>query len=321
MDRRCLVRWLAGASMSPLCWPSSAQEPALKLVYPYAPGGAGDALARLVATELQRALDRPVIVDSRTGASGRIGVQSVRDAAADGTTLLFTPSGPLVTLPHLGVKVGYEPEKDFAAVQRIAAFEVALAIDSRIPATSLRELIAWLKANPTRANYGTPGVGSQPHLAMIAIAKAADVALIHVPYRGTPQAMGDLVGGNVSMLCAATGEFLAAQRSGKVRLIAVAGEVRSVAAPDVPTLKESGIDVAFHNWYAIYAPIRTPAALLERLASAAQRAMRAPGMEDRVTALGFRYWPGDPDTMQQLQRSDSDAWQRVVQAAALKVEE
>lgn len=318
MKRRDVVALLASAL--PSRW-AAADEAPVRLVYPYAPGGAGDALARMFAAELQRVLARPVIVDNRTGAAGRIGVQLVRDAPSDGSTLLFTPSGPLVTLPHLQTKLGYEPESDFAPLQRIAAFEVALAIDARIPATSLGQLVAWLKANPDRANYGTPGIGSQPHLAMIALGKATSLSLIHVPYAGTPQAMNNLIGGSLSMLCAATGEFLAGERSGKLRIIAVAGNERSVAVPEVPTWRESGVDVAFNNWYALYASSRLSQTALEQLTKAARLAIRAAGVEDRVRSLGFRYWPGDPEAMKQMQKSDSESWKRVVQAAALRVDE
>jgi len=321
MKRRDLVGLLACAPLAAATRPAAAEDTPLRLVYPYAPGGAGDALARLFAIEMQRVLARPVVVENRTGAAGRIGVQMVKDAPNDGATLLFTPSGPLVTLPHLQTKLGYEPAIDFVPLQRIAAFEVALAIDSRIPSTSLNDLVAWLKANPERATYGTPGIGSQPHLAMIALAKATNLTLIHVPYAGTPQAMNNLIGGSLSMLCAATGEFLAGQRSGKLRIIAVAGDVRSVAAPEVPTLREGGVDVAFNNWYALYASTRLPMASLEQLTRAAQTAIRASGVEEHVRSLGFRYWPGDPETMRQLQRSDSESWKRIVQTAAIKVDE
>ncbi|MFT3817783.1 MAG: tripartite tricarboxylate transporter substrate-binding protein [Rubrivivax sp.] len=320
MKRRGLVGLLA-SGVAPLPWGARAAEAPIRLVYPYAPGGAGDALARLLADEMQRVLARPVIVENRTGAAGRIGVQSVRDASADGTTLLLTPSGPLVTLPHLRAARGYEPLGDLVPLQRIAAFEVALAIDARIPAASLPELVAWLKANPDRANYGTPGVGSQPHLTMVALAKAARLELTHVPYAGTPQAMNNLMGGSLSMICAATGEFLAAQRSGKVRLVAVAGDVRSVAAPEVPTLRESGVDIAFNNWYALYAAARTPRATLDALAQAARVALETGTAQDRIRALGFRLWPGDADSMRQLQQRDSEAWSRIIHEAGIKIED
>ena len=317
--RQFVAGLLAGASLATLTLAARAEAGPIRWVYPYGPGGAGDALARLFAAEIQRSLGRPVIVENRVGAAGRIGVQAVRDGPSDGSSLLFTPSGPMVTLPHLQA-VGYDPAADFVPVQRVAAFEVALAIDSRIPAASLPQLIAWLRANPDRANYGTPGIGSQPHLTMIALAKAANLELTHVPYAGTPQALSNLFGGSLAMLCAATGEFLSAQRSGKLRLVAVAGDTRSVAAPDVPTLKEAGVELAFNNWYALYAPVRTPPLVLERLTRAMQEAFQASDVEDRVRSLGFRPWPGDADSMRQLQRSDSESWKRIIQAAAIKIE-
>lgn len=291
----------------------------LRLVFPFPPGGAGDALARLLADDLKVALDRPMLVENRTGAAGRIGVQSVRDGAPD-AALLLTPSAPMVVYPHLYASLGYEPARDFMPLARVAAFEMAIVAGPAVPARSVAELQQWLKANPSKASYGTPGAGTLAHLVMAALGSHWSLPLVHVPYRGTPPALVDVASGELALACSAIGEMLPAHKAGRVRILATSGAERSTFAPDVPTLRESGVPVTALNWYGVYAPARCPQELTGRASAALLASVRSDAFLQKALALGFQPAPADGDALARLQEEESRFWGHVVKAGNIRVE-
>jgi tripartite-type tricarboxylate transporter receptor subunit TctC len=304
------------------CGSAFGQSPSgspLRLVFPFPPGGAGDALARLLADDLRVTLDRPLVVENRTGAAGRIGVQSVRDGAPD-AALLLTPSAPMVVYPHLYANLGYEPMRDFMPLARVAAFEMALVAGPAVPVRTVAELRHWLKAHPSKASYGTPGAGTLAHLLMAALATHWSLPLVHVPYRGTPPALVDVASGELALACSAIGEMLPTHRAGRVRILATSGAERSAFTPDVPTLRESGVPFTATNWYGVYAPAKCPQELAGRASAALLASVASDSFRQKALALGFQPAPADGDGLARLQEQESRFWGDVIKAGNIRVE-
>lgn len=312
---------LCGASAFALL-PTSGwtQEQALKLVYPFPAGGAADAMARLIAERMQRDLHKPVIVENKPGAGGRIGARAVKDGPADGSVLMFAVSSQLTLQPHLFPDLGYDPFADFAPVSQLMTFDQAVAVPASSPIRSIGELVAWYKANPDRAIFGSPGSGTGPHVVALEFARALQLKLRHVAYRGTATALPDLLTGRIPAHFAASAELIEHHASGKLRILATGGEQRSPALPDVPTFKESGVDIDASGWYALYAPARTPADVVERLEKEVVAVAHDQEMRSRIFSVGFRPAGTTSDELRKIQRADFDHWARVVRDTGLKGE-
>ena len=319
MNRRQVLAGIAALAFGGARSQSAAGTP-VRLVFPFPPGGAGDALARLLADDLRAALNRPVVVENRTGAAGRIGVQSVRDGAADDASLLLTPSAPMVVYPHLYPALGYNPARDFTPLARVAAFEMAIVAGPSVPVRSVAELQPWLKANPTKASYGTPGTGTLAHLVMAALGSHWSLPLVHVPYRGTPPALIDVASGDLALACSAIGEMLPAHKSGRVRILATSGAERSPFAPEIPTLREAGVPVTALNWYGMYAPAKWPQELAARVSAALLGTVRSDSFREKALSLGFQPAPADGDALARLQLEESLVWGDVIRAGNIRVE-
>jgi tripartite-type tricarboxylate transporter receptor subunit TctC len=212
---------LAAFSMFPPL--ARSQEQTLRIVYPYAPGGSGDAIVRMIAEQLQKSLGRPVIVENKTGAGGRIGAQAVKEAPSDGSTLLFGAAALFTLQPHVLSNIGYDPLADFAPISRIVKFDQALVVSSQVPARSIKELVVWLKSNPDQATFGSPGVGTGAQLAVLKFGQTFGIELRHLPYRGTPAALPDLLAGRLPIYVASSAELIEHHRSGVIRILATTG--------------------------------------------------------------------------------------------------
>ncbi len=310
---------LAGVSAL-IAFPATggAQEQPLKIVYAFPAGGAADAVARLIADRLQRDLRRSVIVENKSGAAGRIGARAVKDAPADGSVVLFAVSSQLTIQPHLATDVGYDPFADFAPISQVVAFDQAVAVAANSPVRSLRELVDWYKANPEQAIYGSPGVGTGPHLVALEFARALGLDLRHAAYRGTATALPDLFTGRIPAHFAASAELIEHHASGKIRILATGGTQRSPALPGVPTFQESGADIDATGWYALYAPARTPLDAIRKLEAQIIAITHDPDLRTRILATGFRPTGTTADALRQIQRTEFEHWARVVAASDLK---
>ena len=297
-----------------------AQEQTIKIIYPFPAGGSGDAIARMIADHLQKSLRRPVIVENKSGAAGRIGAHAVKDAPPDGTVLLFAAASQMTLQPHIPPNLGYDPFADFIPISRVVTFDVALVVSSTSPVRSIRELVAWLRANPDHAVYGSPGAGTGAHFAGMKFAKAFDLDLRHVAYRGTPAALPDVLTGRIPMYIAASTELLEHQTTGTIRILATAGATRSTILPDVPTFIENGIDIDATGWFAFYAPARTPAALVRRLETEIVTATHVPETHARILAMGFQPTGTSADELKQIQRDEFDRWALIVKASGYRAE-
>lgn len=318
MTRRFVLAGLAACAAQPAF--AQATQPAMKIVFSYPAGGSADAIVRMVAEHLQKTLGRPVIVENRTGAGGRIGAQSVKDSPADGTTLLFAAAAQFTLQPHVSASLGYDPFSDFVPLSRIIKFDQALVVSSQIPARSISELVAWLKANPDQAAFGSPGAGTGAHFAGLAFGRTFGIEMRHVPYRGTPAALPDLVAGRLPIYLASTAELVEHHKSGGLRILATAGGERSPALADIPTLKESGVNIEAPGWFAFYAVSGTPKATTDRLEQEIAAVASVPAVRARIETLGFQ--PTDPTSqnLMRVQRAEFDAWAGVVKAAGFTPE-
>ena len=310
---------LFGASALTLL-PAAAwsEDQSLKIIYPFSAGNAAEAVARLIADRLQRNLRRTVIIENKSGAAGRIGARVVKDAPPDGTGLLFAVSSQLTIQPHLATDVGYDPFADFAPVSQVMTFDQAVAVPVNSSIRSFRELIDWFRANPEQAIYGSPGVGTGPHLVALELGRAFGLHYRHVAYRGTAAALPDLFTGRIPTYFAASAELMEHHLSGKLRILATGGAQRSPGLPDVPTFAESGADVDATGWHGLYAPARTPAHSIKGLEAEIVTIMHDPDITSKVLAMGFRPTGTTADELRKIQRVDFDHWAGIVSAAGLK---
>lgn len=294
----------------------------LRFVVPYAAGGSGgQSLLRLMAEWLRTSLGRSVIVENKPGAAGRLGVQYVKDAPADGSVLLFTPIAPMSIFPHVYQDLAYDAVADFRPVSQIASFDLGLAVGPAVPAKSVKELVAWLKANPDKASYGTPAAGSLPHFFALMFGSAAGVELLHVPYKGNGPALTDLTGGHLPVYFTSTPDLVELHKSGRLRVLATSGRERSVVLTDVPTFREAGYAIEGTGWHGIFAPAKTPEPVVARLSEAIIAASRTPEVVARMQVLGLRPTGTTPVELARIQRADLDLWGPVIRASGFKPEQ
>ncbi len=287
----------------------------VRIIFPYGAGGSGDGLARLMAEHLRVALNDAVIVENRTGAQGRIGIQAVKNAAPDGKTILLTPIAPVSIYQHVYKALGYDPIKDLAPISQVAEFDFALAVGPQVPVKSLKELVDWVKANPGQGSYGTPAAGTLPHFFAVSFARAAGLDLRHVGYRGSAAAMTDLVGGQIPIVVTTTSDVLEQHKGGRIRVLATSDAKRSPFLPDIPTFKELGYDIQGTGWYAFFAPAGTPADVIERINKGLVDAVRTEAVKDRLRAFGLVPTGTSAAELGRIQKADSELWEPAVKAS------
>jgi tripartite-type tricarboxylate transporter receptor subunit TctC len=297
-----------------------ADQP-VRIVMPFAPGGTLDTIARLLAEHLRAEIGRAVVVENRAGAAGRIGVQAVKAAAADGGTLLITPIAPMAVYSHVYRSLAYDPLTDFQPVTQIGTFDFALATAPNLGVSSASELVAWLKRNPGRANYGTPGAGTIPHLIGVLLGRAAGIELQHIAYKGTTEALPDLLAGQVALAITSTDGLNQLHKTGRVRVVATSGRERSHFLPEVATLREAGYDFDATGWHGIFAPARTPPAVIDGLSQALARIIAKPEVAERFRALGLMSTGIGPAAFAEIQRADTRFWAAAVQASGFTAED
>lgn len=320
MNRRGILCAALSAALALAVTPAVAQlgEKPIRIVFPYAAGGAGDALARLLAEELRKGTNRPVIVENKTGAAGRLGVSEVVKAEKDGDTILLTPIAPTAVHQHVFDDLPYNPDKDLVPVTQVSKFEFGIGVGPEVPAKNLKELVAWMKANPNKTSFGSPGAGALPHFFGILFGKAAGVEMVHVGYRGSAIALADVLGGQIPMIVTTTSDLLGAHKSGKIRILATSDSERSPLVPDVPTFKESGYDIVGTSWYGIYAPTGTPDAIVQRYAKIFSESLKKPELQKRLLELGLYATGTTPEAFAKIHKTDSAFWAEAVKLSGFK---
>ncbi|MBL0426329.1 Bug family tripartite tricarboxylate transporter substrate binding protein [Ramlibacter alkalitolerans] len=267
--RDALIATLLGPATAAL----HAQGETLRIVTGFAPGGATDRVARIVGEKLQAKLGTTVIVENRTGAGGRLAAQQVKATPAGQHVLMLANPAVLVVAPLVFKDNGYDPERDFVAVSHVNDYEFALSVATAVPVRELSHLLAWLRANPDKANFGVPATGSLPHFFALMLAQAAGVKAQVVGYRGSAPLITDLVGGQIPVSIDTLDTVLPQHQAGKLRILATSGAKRSAIAPDVPTFRESGLNLTATGWNAFFAPASMPGPLVQRYAEAIRDVM------------------------------------------------
>ena len=316
LRRRLLAVTLACAVVGP----AAAQSGTVRVVVGYPPGATSDSLTRLVAEHMQRTLGQSVIVENRAGAGGRIANEFVKAAPANGSTLLMTPVATMAIFPHsYAGQLRYDPFKDFAPVAHLSNFQIGLGVAANVPAKTLREYVAWVKADPAKNGYyASAAPGSIPHFFGVMFAKAAGLELTHVPYKGTAAAMTAIGGGEISAISTVAADIRALVSDHRARLLAVAGDQRDAGFPDVPTFRELGYDLVAKPWYGLFAPAGTPQATLDRIAKAAIAAVTEPALRKRLVEMGLEPTGEGPDRLAAVLKDDYARWGPPIKASGFK---
>ena len=304
---------------------ASAQEsyPArpITLVVPFPPGGVTDTLARLVAERMKASLKQTVVVENVGGAGGSIGMGRVARAAPDGYTIAIGSSETNV-FNAVSLALNYDVVTDFTPIVQLPAYPFLIVSTNAVPATTLKELVAWIKANPAKVTQGTVGYGNTQHLCGILMQKAIGVTWQLVPYRGGTPAMQDLLSGQFNIMCTASGSFLPLVRSKQIRAYAITTPKRAASAPEIPTVDEAGMpELHLAVWNALWAPKGTPRAVIDKLNAVAVEAMADPAFKRRMIQLALEMPPSDeltPEALATLQKSDIAKWWPVLKAAGIK---
>ncbi len=304
--------------LGPFAAPGVHAQGTGRVVLGFAPGGAIDTMSRLVADRLREGLGHPFIADNRAGAEGRIAIDAVKSASPDGKTLLFTPIANICIYPHTQKNLPYDPQRDLTPVALVGLFPIGLAVGPMTPAKTVAEFVAWAKANPRDATFGTPGNGNIPHFTGITFARAAGIELTNVPFKGTPPAVTALLGGQIAAVVSTIGDFVPQARAGKLRILAHASGARSPIAPDVPTFKELGIDLLANGWYGLFAPAGTPANVIDQLNRIVIDAQRAGDFKARMESLALEVRLTTPAEFAALVREDYERWGKVIRASGFK---
>jgi tripartite-type tricarboxylate transporter receptor subunit TctC len=313
---------LALTAVLVLAHPAAAQDwPAkpVKLVVPFAAGSTPDIVGRLLTDYLQQKFGQTFVVENKPGASGNTGTDAVAKAEPDGYTVGISIGGPLAINPILFGKLPYDPQTDIALVTMLVTQPSALAVHASLNVNSVQELVALMKANPGKYNFGSIGNGSLSHLAMEAIALKSDTKLVHIPYPSSPQAVTALMRNDVQMVCLPAISVTPQLASGQIKLLAISTAQRSALLPGVPTLKENGIDVEADAWTGLIAPAKTPAPIIAAIQAAFTEAVSSPGVREKLAPQLMEAIPTTPAQFRARIDADIARWKPVIEAASIKI--
>jgi tripartite-type tricarboxylate transporter receptor subunit TctC len=292
----------------------------IRMIVPFAPGGGTDVIARLLATQMSQSIGRQVLVDNRAGANAIIGTEIVARAPADGYTVLFV-SSPHSINPGLYPKLPYDTLKDFAPISQAASSPYVLVVHASLPVKNVRDLIALAKARPGQIDYGSGGSGSSAHLAAELFKDMAGIDLREIPYKGAGPALAAVVGGEAALVFGNALTVKPHIQSGRVRALGIASAQRSVAAPELPTIAESGVPgYRADAILGMLAPAKTPRPVIELLNAEVHKAMRAPEMTERMKSLGVDVALTTPEGFGQVIESEMQRWGKLIRKLGLKIE-
>ena len=324
MNRRHLTALAALLTATLAGFGGAAQAQAdkpIRILVGFPPGGSIDIVTRLLADKMKEDLKANVIVENRAGAGGRIAAELLKSAPADGNTLMITPVVVPVLAPLVFSKLNYNAATDFAPVGHVCNFGFAVTVPTALPVKNVADLVTWLKANPQKANFGSPAAGSLPHFFGEMLSRDAKADMVHVPFAGGAALLGALVGNQVSAGVDVVLETLESHKTGKVRVIATSGDKRSGVLPDVPTLKEQGYpNMVAQGWFGMYAPAKTPQATIDAVNRALNKALAHPDVLDRFAKLGLEAGGGSPADLVALERSSTARWAPVVKATGFRAD-
>jgi tripartite-type tricarboxylate transporter receptor subunit TctC len=293
----------------------------IRIVVAYTPAGATDILARTIGQKMNEAWGQPVITDNRPGANGNIGTEYAAKATPDGYTLLMVTAGTHGINPGLYRKLGFDAVKDFAPVSLVAMVPNIFVINNAVPAKDLKEFIAYLKANPGKFNYGSPGNGSTAHLSMELFKTMTGTNMQHIPYKGSAGVLADVIGGQIIATMDNMPPYVPQVKAGKVRAIAVSTTHRSPAVPDVPTVAEAGVPGYDSGaWFGLVAPANTPKDIVDKLSRETARILKLPDVSARLADLGAEAVGGTPEQFAAHIKSEIAKWAKVIKDANVELQ-
>jgi tripartite-type tricarboxylate transporter receptor subunit TctC len=311
-----LVAMLAGIEPGAAqVWPTKS----VRIVVPFAPGATPDIVARLLAERLQAKLNQTFVIENKPGASGNLGTEAVVRAEPDGATIGVSIVGPLALNTLLFSKLSYDPFSELALISRIVDQPSVLAVNADVPVRSTAELIALIKRQSDKLNYGSIGNGSLSHLAMEAIAMVSGSTIVHIPSPGSPQAMTALIRGDVQIACLPAAAVVSQVPTGRIRMLAVTSQQRSALLPDLPTLKETGVDVEANAWIGLIAPVKTPEPVVAAVSREVAEALRDPGIGEKLKALYMEPLGTSPAEFKAHVDAEMKRWAPVIKAREIKV--
>ena len=318
--RRMAVTFVALIAASFTAQAQTWPERSITIVVPTAAGGANDAMARIIGQGLSTRLGKPVIVDNKAGANGAIAAEFVARAVPDGYTIMFGYIATHGINPALQ-KLKYDPVADFEAIGMVAASPTVMVINSAIPAKNVKELVQLIKAKPDAYSYATAGNGTAPHITGELFNLSTGLNVVNVPYKGSAPAVVDTIAGNTQYMFPSLFTAFPQVKGGKLKAIGIAGEKRSRVMPDMPTLAEQGIaNVNMSQWYAMFAPAKTPKAVIDRLNKEMNAVLNEPANEKRIEDQGAEVETGTPEQLKSFVQKEVGHWKGVVSAAKIKIE-
>jgi tripartite-type tricarboxylate transporter receptor subunit TctC len=320
MNRREFV--VGGLALSAGARSSAAAAesgPLTKIIFPFAAGGSGDTLCRLLAQQISQSLNRTIIVEERNGADGLIGIKAVKGANPDGTTILVTTGPTMFLLPMVETKPSFDREKDFMPVSLLTRFEFCVAIGPTVDAKDFAGFVAWLKAHPDKTTFGVPSNGTIPHFTGSRLEEILKIPLTRVAYRGTTPIINDLLGGHLPFAVITVADAIPQHRSGGIKILAISSAARSTFLPDVPTLRECGIDLVADAWYGMWLPAGSPPDFAAKLSASVSEALARPEVKEKLLAIGLIPVGSTPGDLEKELAADTAFWQPIVKATGYKI--
>ena len=306
-----------------MAFPAAAQYPnrPVRLVVPYAPGGVSDITGRIVAQKMSEFLGQSVVVENRAGAGGMLGTGAVAKAEPDGYTVVLSSLSAFAIGPRLVKTPPYDPVKDFTAIGTVALAPTILTLNTALPFQTVRDVIAYAKANPGKLTYGSSGIGSVAHISAEVLRASTGVELVHVPYKSAAQSYPDMIAGSISMVFDALPSAIQHIRAGKARPIAMMSDRRASLVPDVPTFAEAGYpEATLRLWVGVHGPANLPAPIVQRLNDTLAKVAAAPDVRERLTAVGADAYSTTPQEFAQLVRDDVEKLGAMMASAGIKAE-
>ncbi len=293
----------------------------IRIVVPFAAGGGSDVVGRAIAQKLTEKLGQSVVVENRTGAAGSLGATQVARAPADGYTLLLASSSEIAQYPNVATNVPYDLLRDFTPIALLATVPLVLTVAENLPVGSVQELLEHARRNPGKLNYGSAGPGSTTHLAMALFTSMTRTTMTHVPYRGSPQVVTDLLAGSLQLAIPTMAAVLPHAAGGKLKLLAASTAKRAVALPNLPTIAESGVaGYATGLWTGLMAPANTPPAIVAMLNAAVSEALASPDFKEALARQGAEQAGGTPEQFAQEIRREMTLWQEVVKQTGIRID-
>jgi tripartite-type tricarboxylate transporter receptor subunit TctC len=325
MNRRDFMTGCAGLSVAAKAGDARGQSgPLTKIIFPFAAGGSGDSLCRIVAQQITQPLERNFIVEDRTGGDGLIAITTVKNARPDGTTILVTTGPTMYLLPMVEAQPSFDTARDFVPVSLLARFEFCVVAGPAVDGKNLKDLdfkgfVAWLKANPDKATFGVPSNGTIPHFTGSKLEQVLGIPLTRVAYRGTTPIINDMLGGHLPFAVTTVADVVAQHQAGALKVFAVSSANRSPFLPEVPTLQENGIDLVADAWYGMWLPAGSPAEFAGKLSAAVAATIAEPEIREKLLTVGLIPVGSTQQGLVQELAANTALWQPIVKATGYKI--